>query len=285
MAAILTFNPDLQRLRENITAISPQVGKVLIVDNHSCNIEGVLRVANEFANSFVIRNDENVGVARALNQEAQYAVGHGYEWLLHLDQDTVVADTLIETYIQYVDDPSLGIICCQVKDRNVVEPPELTRNQLMEANVSTCITSGTFLRLAAWQKTAGYCDEMFIDWVDNDFCYSLQEVGYKIFKTRKTFILHEVGNSRLVKSFGKYRYVYNEKPFRHYYSIRNYIYVQKRHWAFLSQNRTSYFLTCLYVLLKKIFFVNVHETDRVAKNHMMVKGIWHGIVNRYGKLA
>ena len=39
MAGIVLFNPDLERLNENISAVITQVDNVLLVDNNSNNLE------------------------------------------------------------------------------------------------------------------------------------------------------------------------------------------------------------------------------------------------------
>jgi rhamnosyltransferase len=38
-AGIVTYQPDLNRLGDNLRAVSPQVRKVIIYDNGSTNIE------------------------------------------------------------------------------------------------------------------------------------------------------------------------------------------------------------------------------------------------------
>ena len=40
-AGIVTFNPDIGRLKENIDAILPQVSELVIVDNGSANVDEV----------------------------------------------------------------------------------------------------------------------------------------------------------------------------------------------------------------------------------------------------
>ena len=41
LAGIVTFNPDIERLNENISAIINQVDKVVVVDNGSENADDI----------------------------------------------------------------------------------------------------------------------------------------------------------------------------------------------------------------------------------------------------
>ncbi len=44
LAAIVPYNPDLERLQKNINAIEPQVEHLIIVDNGSKNINLISRI-------------------------------------------------------------------------------------------------------------------------------------------------------------------------------------------------------------------------------------------------
>ena len=66
-AGIVTYNPDIELLIKNINAISDQVNKVIIVDNGSINWNNWSnRILSK--NVEIIRNRNNDGIAKALNQ-------------------------------------------------------------------------------------------------------------------------------------------------------------------------------------------------------------------------
>src|ERR1700759_2656553 len=72
-AVIVTFNPDGDLLAR-VSRIAPQVAQVLIVDNGSAEsrTSQFQRIAEQLNVAF-IRNSGNEGIARALNQGAQWA--------------------------------------------------------------------------------------------------------------------------------------------------------------------------------------------------------------------
>ena len=67
-AGIVSFNPDISRLEENINAIYSQVDKIIIVDNNSKNVSDINTITDKLKNVFLINNNNNFGIAKALNQ-------------------------------------------------------------------------------------------------------------------------------------------------------------------------------------------------------------------------
>lgn len=275
LAGIVTFNPDLDRLEENILSVITQVDKLIIVDNASANINRIEELlAFKFQDVNLIRNDTNMGIAYALNQEAQYCLVNGYSWLLSLDQDSVIPKGLISEYEKYVQDESIGMLTCKVVDRNFGELEQSNSQHRNVEEVSLCITSASLLRVAAWQKVGGYFEPMFIDGVDFDMCYLLMENGYKILKLNNVSFLHEVGKSKKTKFLGKEVQYFNHSPLRNYYIFRNNILLGLRHRLLFHQ---------ILLSLRLWIVMNIHEDNLLKKNIMIIKGLWHAIKGKYGK--
>ena len=66
LVGIVTFNPDLGRLKDNINAVLVQVKHILIVDNGSDNFEEVNCLFSD--DITIIKNVKNEGIAKALRQ-------------------------------------------------------------------------------------------------------------------------------------------------------------------------------------------------------------------------
>ena len=75
----------------------------------------------------------------------------------------------------------------------VTNDENLTRDRYVKG----CFTSASWVNIKAWQEVGGFDDSMFIDRVDYDFCMTLWEAGWGIYKTVKTEILHELGSAEL----------------------------------------------------------------------------------------
>lgn len=274
LSGIITYNPDINRLKENIRAVVNQVDQVLVIDNASDNAQDIWNLLNDFSNISLIKNTENLGVAHALNQEAEYGIKNGYEWILSLDQDSVAPSGLISEYKKYTDDDEIGMVTCKIKDRNFGELDYLLKEEQEIKFVDGCITSASLLRLDAWEKVGGYYEPFFIDSVDFDLCSSLIEFGYKILKTRNVTLLHEVGQGAKVHVLGKDRQLTNHSPLRYYYIYRNGLKYGKRHHRFLRILRHYIF---------DFFLMNAFEKNRLEKDAMILKGIYHFIIGKYGK--
>jgi rhamnosyltransferase len=270
LAGIVLYNPDICRLEENLNAIRPQVDKLLLVDNHSQNIEDIETLFGTDGKTSFIKNKINCGIATALNQIMFYAKEHNYTWILTLDQDSVVANNLIDVYSAYTTYENIGVISCRINDRNFSFKRE-ENICCQDEEKRNVITSGSLINVSAWEAVGGFDDLMFIDAVDFDFCASLRARSYKIIKTYKTHIIHEVGHSEVVKLFGKEYLKLNHSPFRYYYMARNYIYFARKH------RKDRYNLRFLLIPFRIMLIVSLYEKNKNMKLTKLLAGAKDGL--------
>lgn len=194
-AGIVTHNPEIGRLHENIAAIAPQVACLYIYDNASGNLEeietAIEGVGNETA---LIRADENEGMAIALNRLAHRALERGCSHIVFLDQDSIARPNLVTAELACAGD-GVGIVAPLVIDRNEIEDTLCSGKVEF---VPRAITSGALVDLGAFEAVGGYDERLFVDWVDFEFCANLRAHGYKILRTSATSILHELGHEEYV---------------------------------------------------------------------------------------
>ena len=67
LAGIITYNPNINRLIENVEAIIDQCNECVICDNGSGNITDIIDAFKEERRVNFIRNKENKGIAKAIN--------------------------------------------------------------------------------------------------------------------------------------------------------------------------------------------------------------------------
>ncbi|MCC9768242.1 glycosyltransferase, partial [Streptococcus agalactiae] len=225
LAGIVTFNPNIERLDQNIRAIYPQVSHIYIVDNGSKNKEEISQLVadyNEEGHLTVDYLTENKGIAYALNCIGQFAVAQEFDWFLTLDQDSVVLGDLIDNYENYLHLPKIGMLSCLYQDMN---REDLVMQEFDYKEIEECITSAALMKTSVFEETSGFAEEMFIDFVDSEMNYRLSEMGYKTYQVNFIGLLHEIGHSSRVKKFGHVFHVLNHSSFRKYYMIRNAIYI------------------------------------------------------------
>ncbi|PKL29108.1 MAG: glycosyltransferase family 2 protein [Spirochaetae bacterium HGW-Spirochaetae-2] len=272
-AGIVLYNPDISRLQQNVETIVPQVEKLYIIDNNSKNIEQVEHTLKDYKKIIFLRNFENLGIAQALNQISLKAYQAGFEWLLTLDQDTVCPHDLVASYIPYIDDDFVGIICPQFKI--VGQKTKLVDKETIPLEtVELCITSASLTRLLVWDFIEGYNNWLFIDGVDYDYCIRVRRAGYKILRVNHAVIDHQVGDPELIKlPFGLSIKIYNHSDFRNYYIVRNNIYLLKTYWKEL--HGFGWVFRLIYFEILKILF----EKNKIKTIKSILKGLRDGFFN------
>jgi rhamnosyltransferase len=269
IAGIVLYNPDLERLKENINSIIDQVDEVLLVDNGSENFDEVMNKFN-VEKIKMIRNYRNTGIAAALNQILEYSLMNNVEWALTLDQDSVVANNIIQEYKRYIDLDKIGMISCEIIDRNFTLNDYKNTNLKEKQDISECITSGCLTNVKAWEDSGKFDEKMFIDFVDFDICQRIRRKGYKLIKVNTTSILHELGNSRAKNIFGMKFILYNHAPIRNYYLSRNKVYYTRKYKkGFLALR--SYLSIIFRAILVLLF-----EKNKSKKVNLILKGFFEG---------
>lgn len=201
---IVSYNPELERLRENVAAIVPQVDRLLIFDNGSENADEIEGAFGSIAE--IIRSPKNLGMAKALNRLCAVADRGGATDIVLLDQDSVASCDLVASELKHRGE-GVGLVCPLVLDRN---RRERDFDNTLVIDIKRAITSGSMVNIAAWNSVGGYDDRLFVDWVDNEFCDNLRVHGYRLLRTYGSSILHELGHQEYAwsapgRDSGKFR--------------------------------------------------------------------------------
>ena len=266
-AGIVLYNPDINRLSENISAIAPQVTDVILVDNGSENFSEINSLISNYNNITYIKNEENCGIAKALDQIIDKADELGTDWVLTLDQDTVCKPDIIEKYHSLAKraKDNVAVITSKFEDRNVeVEHGDFSGEY---EKISLCITSGSFNNIRCIKAVGGFDEKLFIDMVDYDICYALIRNGYKIVRMNYTGFLHEVGRSVTKRFFGKNIIIYNHSPLRKYYWVRNSIYLKRKYHLGIGEDSR---------VIKRMIQTLLYEDNKLSKLKSMLKGAVDG---------
>lgn len=277
-AGIVTYNPDITRLEQNIKAISPQVDRVIIADNHSDNVNDIISLCKEY-NVEVLLNKSNKGIAFALNEIMEYSYEKGYKWCVTLDQDSVCSHNLIKEADGLLSRNDIAEIAPLIYEAKTGDTPKLDAkpNGNKYQIVPKCITASTLTNVPIWKKTGGFDNKLFIDYVDYDYSLKVREKGYKIIRMNNVRLNQELGNSEFHKTiFGKIR-VANHSAFRKYYICRNIVIFIKKHHKNI--NVTKEVLRIAKTLGLTILF----EDDKSNKIKACNKGIIDGIHYRINK--
>lgn len=268
VAGIVTYNPDLDRLRENIESIISQVEKVIVFDNGSKNQTKIKELYQEKV--ILITSPVNIGIAAALNRLMQRSRELGATWMVSLDQDSVCSQNFCEQMRAYLyKEDNFGIVAPVIVDRNVGIVGHNPEKEYR--SVRTCITSGAFTRIDVWNKIGGYDESMFIDSVDFEFCYRVRQAGYKVVQVRDVRLLHEIGKSEKKKFIFWTIDVKNHSAFRKYYIARNNVYYPLKHHLWL------HFFRGNLRNISQVLIILLFEDNKIEK----IKSVFTGWVDAF----
>ena len=195
-AGIVSFEPDINKLIQNVEAIENQVNQIFIVDNASLNYVDIENVMSKYDKVNIIRNIENLGVATALNQIVKAANKEKYEWVLLLDQDSVCSSNLITEYNKYINIDKIALISPYIIDNYKMTVNDYLKLEMKPYNViSSAITSASYIKIEVWLKLGGFLESYFIDKVDTEYSMRLFINGYTQIRCNATYIIHEIGKS------------------------------------------------------------------------------------------
>lgn len=275
LAEIITFNPDIDILKKNILAIYQQVEKLVIVDNNSNNVHDIEILTSSISRNIeIIKNNENYGIAKALNQGLKKAESENYDWLLTLDQDSLSDAKLVQSLVEYIDKKDNTIVLApKIVDLNMKKHNELKqKNRFNE--VDFAITSGSLIDVKKAILIDGFDDDLFIDYVDFDFCLKSRKNGFKILKIENAVLFHRLGEITEHKILGIKVVVTNHSALRRYYLYRNKIILYKRYF----NDEKKWVFKNILSSIKVFLIICLFEKNKKEKIQKIFLGIKSGII-------
>lgn len=264
-AGIVTFNPECNRLKDNIEAVYPQVKKVIIFDNGSDNVEQITEIIGKYKEIDFIRSENNKGIAFALNRIFEYAE-NDCSWILTLDQDSISPGNLVEQLMTIISE-NVAIACPRICDMNVLQNNSIANGT---SSINRCITSGSLTSVKVWRSIGGFDEKMFIDGVDFDFCDRARKKGYRILRNNNVELSHEIGHITIHKLLWFPVAVNNHSAFRKYYIAKNIVYLDRK-------NKDKYYpVKTILRVCKQIFLVALFESEKTSKIHNIFRGAKDG---------
>jgi rhamnosyltransferase len=284
-AVVITYQPDLQRLRRLCNALSMQVAELYLVDNGSREvIEGVGHGA-----AIVIRLGENTGIAHAQNVGIRAALAGGAEVVVLFDQDSEPGAGYVSSLLQgrLAADPWVAAPVCidrwtrqELPSYRVGWWGWLRRKVYSTAaqgpvSVDLVIASGCAASAQAFAGAGLMDEEFFIDFVDFEWCLRCRLRQIPITVVPGAVMEHSIGERTDERRW--YRGSVHD-PARTYYKIRNCFLLFRKPAVptlFAISSTVQAFahgaLSLLYVRRKASYA------------RMMCLGAWHGLCGTVGR--
>lgn len=224
-AVVVLYNPD-PTLLANIESYSNQIDKLYVVDNSDKIENSLIDNLKCFSKTEYIPNKTNIGIAAALNIGANKAIEEGFDFLLTMDQDSeasgLMVAKLLECFSQELKIAVVAPIVQHKIGKRFVQKTDKPCEQIYSA-----WTSGNLIDLNVVKAIGGFNEELFIDYVDHEFCLRINKMGFKIYKCNKTHLKHSLGRIEEINLIFRKVYPTNHSAIRLYYRTRNRFYVKK----------------------------------------------------------
>ena len=291
VGVVVTFRPD-EAVVENLAAVVVECGRVLVVDNGS-SPEAQARIA-AVAGVELIPLGQNRGVATALNIGARRARAAGCRWLVTFDQDSTPRPGMVAALrATAAAHPHAAVVAPRIHEGQWTESgyrwirrhpgcPWWFQRVSCSADdlpaVTVAVTSGSMIDLGVWQELGGFADELFIDYVDIDYCLKVVRSGRDIAVSAGANLDHKLGARRSGTILGREFRPMHHPAFRHYFMARNRVWTWRHHaravphWAAFDASFAAY--NALRVL--------AFEPAKWRKAKAMMLGMWDGMWGRTG---
>lgn len=283
-ATVILYNPK-DDVFDNIESYIDGVDLLIVVDNSTQhNIKLIDKLKDSFTNILYINNNDNLGIATALNIACYKAIELDYDWILTMDQDSRFLD--FKSYIACLqkvsDKQNLAIIAANTQwnaKNYILKDPSYDYEEK-----SIVITSANFLNLSIFKTLGGFEEKLFIDMVDYDYCLKLNSQDYKIFYFKDVLVEHSLGD--LIKRKNLFTRKIKEKiehnPQRVYYITRNYLYISKVYGKKFPKKFN--FIRSLNILfIHEVTKILIYEDQKLKKLYSKLVGLFHFIIGKYGK--
>ena len=218
---ILNWNglKDTIKCLESLKKITYSNYGVILVDNGSKGNDADILV-DKYKNYIkLIRNKENLGFAAACNQGIKLASEHGADYVLLLNNDTVVAPDFLGKMVNTAEsDRKIGIIGAKIYYHNQPQKiwfaggdfiwwrvsgkhrfwQKLDKPELTGVKLSDFITGCAILiKKEVFFDIGFFYEPYFLTVEDSDFCLRARKADWKIVVNLDAKIWHKVSSSRL----------------------------------------------------------------------------------------
>jgi GT2 family glycosyltransferase len=243
-AVVLSYNGEadtLACLRSLAELRAPALARTIVVDNASID-STVAAVREKFPHVELIVNPRNLGFSEGNNAGIRRALEHGSDWVLILNNDTVVApDALDRLLAASVRHPGAGILSPLIF---FMEPPDLVwfagadfdprrgysgrlkhyrrplPPRLDVTPTDHAVGAAMLISRAALEAVGAFDPDYFLLYEDVDLSLRVREGGFEVLLVPDARVWHRVSAAHAGREL---------TPLTSYYATRNNLLVCQRH--------------------------------------------------------
>lgn len=290
-SVIVTYNPDRDKLTNLVRKCAVQLEQVVIIDNGSSTPVGIWLEGVGGNVSLIVLGD-NLGIASAQNIGIERARALGIDYVVLFDQDSDPESDTLPNLINalsglLMQQKQVACVGPSYVDKRQNNPTPFIRVEGLSLVRSSCgsnadlvpvdhlIASGSVIPMKTLDVVGGMREELFIDYVDLEWCERAKFMGYQTYGVCAAKMEHALGDDPI--SFMGTAYP-ARSPLRHYYMFRNAIWMYRQNYV-----RWNWKVIDGLRLLRKYVFYTLFAKPRHVHFCMMTKGMWHGLIGKMGR--
>lgn len=269
---VITYNPSEQCV-QNIADASRQFCKCFVADNSDPHAQA-LSYLRETSHIEIISNNENLGLAAALNELANMALERGFGWIVTTDQDTLLLPNFLQEMLSSKNPypANLAAVGCNYRHDAKAGARFKPSPQPRFKEKATVITSGCLTNLGAWKTIGGFNTDFFIDAIDHDFCLRLRKAGFAVGLNPRVLMHHEIGENSDSKYRSYFVSPHQHPSWRNYTSARNTTYTMRHHFP----REARWCLKRSLSLTLELVAIFIFADKKIERARAFFKGIRHG---------
>lgn len=270
---ILNWNgyKDTVECLNSLSELSEDNIQTIVVDNGSSG-DSYLLLKKNFPNIKIFRSETNLGFSGGNNLGIQQALNNGADYILLLNNDTIVDKDFISPLLNiFEEDKNAGIVSPRI---NYYSKPDLVwsaggkisiirgsgfavgnikSGTIIQAIKEVSFVSGCcmLIKTEVFDKVGLLDDDFFLYLEDTDFCIRVKEAGYKIYVANNSVIYHKVSRSTIKL----------EKPLSLYYTTRNRLFLVKKHFRQYLPITFVYIIVTMFI--KSFYWIIIGKRKNV----------------------
>jgi len=292
---ILSWNgiQDTVECLQSVRSLKYDNFRIVLVDNGSTD-DTVRTIRGQFSEISIIENDRNMGYAEGNNIGIRYALSEGADYVLILNNDTIVDPLLLESLVStakstshsgifspniywYSQPTLLWFAGAEWKNDIANFVPTQLKNGISKItyNYTTDYACGCalFINTTVISKIGLFDSRFFLTWEEADLCYRARRAGYSIGVEPRAKIWHKVSRSFADGSQGAH--------YQYYYTRNRFLWIEKN---LFGTDKMNAFKRCL----REIFWHTLETKSRGLKlqNDPVLRakllGTLHYTLRRFG---
>lgn len=195
--------------------------EMIFVDN-ACLDKGYELAKKLYPEATFIRNKENLGFAKGVNQGIKASKG---DYVLLLNPDIILTPDCLEIMQSQMKD-DVGVVgginmplgkIGKIDEKKVLEIFEPMKNQPVHMVSGSCF----LINKKILPKTGLLDEDFFIYWEETEFCYNAWSQGYKVIWSAAPYYHYSGGSTNIRKPNLRMQQIYFESEIKYYKKMNN----------------------------------------------------------------